>query len=144
MEAVIAELQLTTNTPLREVLARLVLHGQVHLQHVAGRRKWPTRAKPAGPVSPPRRAAVTCEYFATATVLVLRRLEIPARYATGFSVHEPSGDGYVVRYSDAHARTLSGIPSAKSGRTSTPRPRRGSKRNRATSPMRWLGDAGRA
>jgi len=47
-----------------------------------------------------------CEYFATATVLLLRQLGIPARYATGYSVHEESGSGYVVRLSDAHAWTL--------------------------------------
>lgn len=47
-----------------------------------------------------------CEYFATATVLLLRQLKIPARYATGYSVHETSGSGYVVRLSDAHAWTL--------------------------------------
>lgn len=44
-----------------------------------------------------------CEYFATATTLLLRRLHIPARYAVGFSVHEGSGTKYVVRMSDAHA-----------------------------------------
>ena len=44
-----------------------------------------------------------CEYFATATVLLLRRLEIPARYAVGYAVHENSGNGYVVRERDAHA-----------------------------------------
>ena len=44
-----------------------------------------------------------CEYFATATVLLLRRLEIPARYAVGFAVHEASGSKYVIRERDAHA-----------------------------------------
>jgi len=44
-----------------------------------------------------------CEYFATATVLLLRQLRIPARYAVGYFVHEPSGHGYVVRARDAHA-----------------------------------------
>jgi len=44
-----------------------------------------------------------CEYFATATVLMLRRLGIPARYAVGWAVDEPSGDGYVVRERHAHA-----------------------------------------
>jgi hypothetical protein len=44
-----------------------------------------------------------CEYFATATVLLLRRLEIPARYAVGYGVHEASGNRYVVRQRDAHA-----------------------------------------
>jgi hypothetical protein len=47
-----------------------------------------------------------CEYFATATVLLLRQLNIPARYAVGYVVHEKSGDGYVVRGRDAHAWCL--------------------------------------
>lgn len=47
-----------------------------------------------------------CEYFATATALLLRRLGIPTRYATGYVLHEKSGAGYVVRMSDAHAWTL--------------------------------------
>jgi hypothetical protein len=47
-----------------------------------------------------------CEYFATATVLLLRQLGIPARYAVGYSVHETSGSGYVVRERDAHAWCL--------------------------------------
>lgn len=44
-----------------------------------------------------------CEYFATATVLLLRQLGIPARYAVGYAVHEGSGGRYVVRERDAHA-----------------------------------------
>ncbi|MBI3852123.1 MAG: transglutaminase domain-containing protein [Verrucomicrobia bacterium] len=47
-----------------------------------------------------------CEYFATATVLLLRRAAIPARYAVGWSVHEGSGGKYVVRARDAHAWCL--------------------------------------
>lgn len=47
-----------------------------------------------------------CEYFATATVLLLRKLGFPARYAVGYAVHETSGSGYVVRLRDAHAWTL--------------------------------------
>jgi protein-glutamine gamma-glutamyltransferase len=47
-----------------------------------------------------------CEYFATATVLLLRELHIPARYAVGYVVHEQSGGGYVVRERDAHAWCL--------------------------------------
>lgn len=46
-----------------------------------------------------------CEYFATATVLLLRAAGIPARYATGFSAQEWSRlDGaYLVRERHAHA-----------------------------------------
>jgi len=47
-----------------------------------------------------------CEYFATATVLLLREFRIPARYAVGYYVHETSGKGYVVRERDAHAWCL--------------------------------------
>ena len=46
-----------------------------------------------------------CEYFATATVLLLRAAGVPARYATGFSLQEYSDieDAYVVRLRHAHA-----------------------------------------
>jgi protein-glutamine gamma-glutamyltransferase len=47
-----------------------------------------------------------CEYFATATVLLLRKLDIPARYAVGYAVHEAVGQKYVVRQRDAHAWCL--------------------------------------
>jgi hypothetical protein len=46
-----------------------------------------------------------CEYFATATTLLLRAAGIPARYATGYSVHEFSRmeNQYIVRSRNAHA-----------------------------------------
>ena len=46
-----------------------------------------------------------CEYFASATVLLLRAAGIPARYATGFSAQEWSklDHAYVVRERHAHA-----------------------------------------
>ncbi|MEM6450992.1 MAG: transglutaminase-like domain-containing protein [Cyanobacteria bacterium P01_D01_bin.105] len=49
-----------------------------------------------------------CEYFASATALLLRGAGIPARYAVGFSAHEFSSlEGqYLVRSRDAHAWTL--------------------------------------
>jgi hypothetical protein len=47
-----------------------------------------------------------CEYFATATVLLLRQLGIPTRYAVGYAIHEPSGHGYIARERDAHAWCL--------------------------------------
>ncbi len=47
-----------------------------------------------------------CEYFASATVLLLRQLHIPARYAVGYAVHEVSGSGFLVRERDAHAWCL--------------------------------------
>ncbi|HEY9618453.1 MAG TPA: transglutaminase domain-containing protein [Microcoleaceae cyanobacterium] len=46
-----------------------------------------------------------CEYFATATTLLLRAVGIPARYATGYSVHEFSAleQQHIVRERNAHA-----------------------------------------
>lgn len=49
-----------------------------------------------------------CEYFATATVLLLRQYGIPARYATGYSVQEQSkeDDFFIVRERHGHAWAL--------------------------------------
>ncbi len=46
-----------------------------------------------------------CEYYATATALLLRTLAIPSRYAVGYAVSERSGleDKYLVRKRHAHA-----------------------------------------
>jgi len=48
-----------------------------------------------------------CEFFATATVLLLRQSGLPARYATGVIAHEysPLEGRLVVRLRDAHAWT---------------------------------------
>ncbi len=52
-----------------------------------------------------RRRAGHCEFFATATVLLLRAAGVPARYATGYSVQEwsPLEDAWVVRRRHSHA-----------------------------------------
>jgi hypothetical protein len=45
-----------------------------------------------------------CEYFATATVLLLRAAGLKTRYAVGYSVQESAGTGqYLVRERHAHA-----------------------------------------
>jgi protein-glutamine gamma-glutamyltransferase len=46
-----------------------------------------------------------CEYFASATSLLLRSAGIPTRYVVGYSVHEyrPSEQQYIVRARNAHA-----------------------------------------
>jgi hypothetical protein len=46
-----------------------------------------------------------CEYFATATVLLLRAAGVPARYSTGFSAQEYSRleNAWIVRVRHAHA-----------------------------------------
>ncbi len=52
-----------------------------------------------------RTRAGHCEYFASATVLLLRRLGIPARYVVGYAVEEysPLEGLYVVRSRHAHS-----------------------------------------
>jgi hypothetical protein len=82
-----------------------------------------------------------CEYFATATVLLLRQLKIPARYAVGYVVHEPSGHGYVVRGRDAHAWCLAWDEPAKTwvDFDTTPGSWVAVEEKRA-SPMEWLSD----
>ncbi len=61
-----------------------------------------------------------CEYFATATTLLLRAAHIPARYATGFSVQEKRGRYYVVRERHAHAWCLAWIDGAWQDIDTTP------------------------
>ncbi|MGQ0658120.1 MAG: transglutaminase family protein [Chromatiales bacterium] len=55
-----------------------------------------------------------CEYFATATVLLLRQLGVAARYAVGYSVSEYSAlEGqYIARQRDAHAWALAYVRGA--------------------------------
>ena len=52
-----------------------------------------------------------CEYFASATVLMLRQIGIPARYATGFSIQEydPFEQAWLAREYHAHAWALAYI-----------------------------------
>ncbi len=55
-----------------------------------------------------------CEYFATATTLLLRSLGVPARYVVGYSVQERSviDERYVVRRRHAHAWTQAYVDGA--------------------------------
>jgi len=52
-----------------------------------------------------------CEYFATATVLLLRGAGVPARYAVGYGAHEWSKleRRWVVRARDAHAWAMAWV-----------------------------------
>lgn len=52
------------------------------------------------------RRAGHCEYFGSATVLLLRALNVPARYAVGYSVQERRGEEFIVRQRHAHAWAL--------------------------------------
>ncbi len=63
-----------------------------------------------------------CEYFATATTLLLRAVGIPSRYAVGYSVQEFSSleNQYIVRSRHAHAWTLAYIDSRWQAFDTTP------------------------
>lgn len=50
-----------------------------------------------------------CEYFATATTLLLRVAGVPTRYAVGYAVMEEHAPGWVVRGRDAHAWCLAWV-----------------------------------
>jgi transglutaminase-like putative cysteine protease len=56
-----------------------------------------------------------CEYFATATVLLLRQAGIPARYAMGYAAPESAREGktYLLRERHAHAWALAFHPDTR-------------------------------
>jgi protein-glutamine gamma-glutamyltransferase len=107
-----AELRLAERTP-GEALATIRDWLRTHFRYS----RW-LGARPRG-VSPLedfffRSRSGHCEYFATATVLLLRAAGIPARYAVGFAVHEQSllERRFIVRASDAHAWALAWLDGA--------------------------------
>jgi hypothetical protein len=82
-----------------------------------------------------------CEYFATATVLLLRSAGIPARYAAGYSVDvlNRPGKWTVVRGRDAHAWTLVYLNGTWHDFDTTP-PSWRPIENAAASPFEWFSD----
>jgi hypothetical protein len=106
LDQVIAELQLR-GLPRDEVLQRV----RGYLAEKFTYRTWQPPGKLATNETALSRFLLTtraghCEYFATATTLLLRKLDLPTRYAVGYAVHETTGSGYVVRLRDAHAWCL--------------------------------------
>jgi hypothetical protein len=82
-----------------------------------------------------------CEYFAAATVLLLRAAGIPARYAVGYSVQEYSRleKAYVVRRRHAHAWALAYVDGAWRDVDTTPASWAGVEQSRG-SRLEFLGD----
>lgn len=82
-----------------------------------------------------------CEYFATATILLLRAAGIPARYAVGYSVDilDRPGKWTVVRGRDAHAWTIVYLNGTWYDFDTTP-PSWRPIENAAASPFEWLSD----
>lgn len=79
-----------------------------------------------------------CEYFATATVLLLRAAGIPARYAVGYSVAHIQADKWtLVRGREAHAWTLVYLDGVWQNFDTTP-PTWSSIEAQGASPFEWL------
>jgi transglutaminase-like putative cysteine protease len=82
-----------------------------------------------------------CEYFATATVLLLRAAGIPARYAVGYSLDDLDKEGRwtLVRGKDAHAWTLVYLNGTWHDFDTTP-PSWRQIEHATVSPFEWLSD----
>jgi protein-glutamine gamma-glutamyltransferase len=82
-----------------------------------------------------------CEYFASATTLLLRGAGIPARYAVGYSVDEfsPLEGQYIVRSRDAHAWVMAYVNGNWQSFDTTP-PSWGVQEDSAASPLQIVSD----
>jgi protein-glutamine gamma-glutamyltransferase len=102
------ELELSTNLPPREAMQRVSQWLQENFQYSAYLTS--AHAETTNETVLARFLLRTrsghCEYFASATTLLLRKAGIPTRYAVGYSVQEGSGKKFVVRDRHAHAWTL--------------------------------------
>ena len=56
------------------------------------------------------RKSAHCEFFASSAVVLLRALNVPTRYVSGYFAHEISGNQTLVRQRDAHAWAESWVP----------------------------------
>ncbi|QPJ61216.1 MAG: transglutaminase domain-containing protein [Candidatus Nitronauta litoralis] len=88
-----------------------------------------------------RTRAGHCEYFATATTLLLRAAGIPARYMVGYSVHErdPVNNQFIVRQRNAHSWALAWIEGEWVEVDTTP-PSWIAFENEQASSLEWVGD----
>jgi hypothetical protein len=84
-----------------------------------------------------------CEYFAAATVFLLRQNGIPARLATGYSVteYQPEQDFFLVRRRDAHAWAIAYLNGIWQPIDSTPAQWQTLEANNANSLWQTLSDA---
>ena len=103
---IVRELELRSKPP-REVLKRVAAFFEDNFKYSLNLDKGGANLTPMANFLIRSRSG-HCEYFASATVLLLRAAGIPARYATGYSVQEFSKleSRFVVRERHAHAWVL--------------------------------------
>jgi len=116
------------------------LEGEIHVNRSPSFAN--SRAAEASPLAVflRKNRAGHCEYFATATALLLRQAGIPARYAVGYSVQERHGREWVVRERHAHAWCLAWVNGAWREVDTTPAGWNEIETARAT-PWEWISDA---
>jgi len=117
---IVTELGLSSQTP-HQVLEALTNYFQGRFRYSTVQPYRPTAAAPLEHFLLQSRSG-HCEYFATATVLLLRQAGIPARYATGYMVQEfsPLENRHIVRARHAHAWALAYIDGAWRSFDTTP------------------------
>ncbi|MBI2161013.1 MAG: transglutaminase domain-containing protein, partial [Candidatus Rokubacteria bacterium] len=115
-----AELGLAAKTPAERVGAVRAFFRQ-NFRYSLYQRGRPVGATPLEDFLLRRRSG-HCEYFATATVLLLRAAGVPARYGVGYSVQEWSAleRRWVVRARHAHSWTLAWVDGAWRDLDTTP------------------------
>ncbi len=106
LDRIVGELGLSSEAP-RESFRTLAGHFERNFQYSRFLGEHRSNTTPLSEFLQSSRSG-HCEYFATATVLLLRAAGIPARYAVGHSVHEFSSlEGqYIARARDAHSWAL--------------------------------------
>jgi hypothetical protein len=99
-------LELTSKTP-REVLRILAAFFRENFAYSLDLKRGKRDSTPIGEFLLQTRSG-HCEYFATATALLLRAAGVPTRYATGYAVQEFSAleNRFIVRSRHAHAWAL--------------------------------------
>lgn len=106
VESVAQELGLAGMTP-RQAIAAVQRYFATQFEYALWQRRPPGQAT-RSPLATFLRAtrAGHCEYFATATALLLRTAGVPTRYVVGYSASEQRGDQWIARGRDAHAWCL--------------------------------------
>jgi transglutaminase-like putative cysteine protease len=106
VESVARGLGLIGMTP-RQAVAAVQRHFATQFEYALWQRHPPGQAVPSPLATFLRETrAGHCEYFATATALLLRTAGLPTRYAVGYSASERRGDQWIARGRDAHAWCL--------------------------------------